>query len=538
MKKGHSDRKYRKSIVSQIVLSFVGVMGLILLLCWIGNNLFLERYYLYSRKKAITNAYNNLNEIVSDESLDSEQIDIKLALLSEKDSTEILILDPDTLAEKYTGKDPSILRRDLWDHLFGHVDNEEETSASFFSKPNNENISKGSISSKSNAADEQTQELGIKGVKKEILISTDEYEMCISRDMRNDREYIDLWGNLQNDDLFIIRMPIESIQSSVNIANQFIGYIGFVELCLSILLIIFVSGKFTKPILELAEISGKMANLDFDAKYMSGGDNEIEYLGDNINKLSENLEHTIAELKSANIELQKDIEKKVQVDEMRREFLSNVSHELKTPIALIQGYAEGLLEGISDDPESMNYYCEVIVDEAAKMDNMVKKLLTLNQLEFGNDSVTMERFDIAAIVHNCVMSSEILLKQNGISINITGDEPIYAWGDEYKAEEVVVNYLSNAINHCAGEKKIDVTITEQTEYVRVSVHNTGAPIPEDCIEHIWEKFYKVDKARTRAYGGNGIGLSIVAAICNSMHQKYGVDNDDDGVTFWFELDRK
>lgn len=541
MEKRISNRKYRKSVVSQIVISFVGVMGIILILCWIGNNLFLERYYLYSRKNAITNAYYKLNEIVTDENLDTDEIETKLELLSEKDSTEILILNPDTQTEKYTGKDPSILRRDLWDHLFGHIDDDDPKTESFFSKNGETN--------ETNAPDIQEREaiddaigkdngLRIKGEKKEILISTDDYEMCISQDIRNGSEYIDLWGNLENDDLFIIRMPIESIQSSVSIANRFIGYIGLVELCVSILMIIFVTRKFTKPILELAEISGKMAELDFEAKYTSGGDNEIEFLGDNINKLSENLEYTIAELKSANIELQKDIEEKVQIDEMRREFLSNVSHELKTPIALIQGYAEGLQEGITDDPESMSYYCEVIVDEAAKMNSMVKKLLTLNQLEFGNDAVTMDRFDVAALIKSCVATTEILTKQNGITVDVPDDDSVYAWGDEFKAEEVLVNYLSNAINHCENEKRIEVKLEEKEDSIRVSVFNTGKNIPDESIEHVWEKFYKVDKARTRAYGGSGIGLSIVEAICKSMKQDYGVYNTDDGVTFWFELDRK
>ena len=140
--------------------------------------------------------------------------------------------------------------------------------------------------------------------------------------------------------------------------------------------------------MELVRISGKMIQLDFDAKYTGNSKTEIALLGKNINELSETLENTISELKSANNELKRDIERKNKIDEMRIEFLSNVSHELKTPIALIQGYAEGLKEGISEDEESKDFYCEVIMDEAAKMNNMVKKLLTLNQLEFGNDTVT------------------------------------------------------------------------------------------------------------------------------------------------------
>ena len=219
---------------------------------------------------------------------------------------------------------------------------------------------------------------------------------------------------------------------------------------------------------------------------------------------------------------------------MRKEFLANVSHELKTPIALIQGYAEGLQEEINDDPESRQFYCDVIVDEAAKMNNMVKKLLTLNQLEFGNDVVAMERFDLTALVKNYIQSAAILTKQHEITVRMEEYPPIYAWADEFKIEEVFMNFFSNAVNHCEDDKIIEVKMEQKDGKVRVSVFNTGKPIPEDSIHHIWEKFYKVDKARTREYGGSGVGLSIVKAIMESMNQQFGVNNYNNGVEFWFE----
>ena len=222
---------------------------------------------------------------------------------------------------------------------------------------------------------------------------------------------------------------------------------------------------------------------------------------------------------------------------MRREFLANVSHELKTPIALIQGYAEGLLESVNDDPESRGFYCEVIMDEAGRMNTMVQKLLTLNQLEFGNDVVSMERFDIAALIRNYLQSADILTKQDGIQVCMEDYPSMYVWGDEFKTEEVFMNYFSNAVNHCEGERRIVVTLESKEEVVRVGVYNTGQPIPVEALPHLWEKFYKVDKARTREYGGSGVGLSIVKAIMESMNRHYGVENREDGVFFWFELER-
>jgi signal transduction histidine kinase len=279
--------------------------------------------------------------------------------------------------------------------------------------------------------------------------------------------------------------------------------------------------------------------LDFEAKYRSGGQNEIGVLGANFNLMSEKLEEAVSELKNANYELQKDIEQKEKLENMRTEFIGNVSHELKTPIALIQGYAEGLKEGISDSPESREFYCDVIIDEANKMNQLVKNLLTLNQLEAGEE-VVLERFDIVELVRGIIQSNDIRIQQKEADVRFHAKDSLYVWADELKVEQVFLNYFSNALNHVDNEKVIDVRIEsdEERAKAKVTVFNTGKQIPEEDLEEIWDKFYKVDKARTREYGGHGIGLSIVKAILDSFHQEYGVVNYENGVAFWFELDLK
>ena len=255
--------------------------------------------------------------------------------------------------------------------------------------------------------------------------------------------------------------------------------------------------------------------------------------------MSDKLEQNISQLKTANLELKKDIDKKEKLEQMRSDFLSNVSHELKTPIALIQGYAEGLKEGISDDPESMEFYCDVIIDESNKMNEMVKKLLTLNQIEFGDEETVLERFDIVELLNSVISANTLRASQKDISITFSAPEKnMYVWADEYKIEEVVTNYISNAINHCDFDMKIVVRTQRIGDNIRVFVFNTGKHIPDEDIDNIWIKFYKVDKARTREYGGNGIGLSIVKAIMDSLGKECGVMNVDGGVEFWFDLDAK
>jgi signal transduction histidine kinase len=167
---------------------------------------------------------------------------------------------------------------------------------------------------------------------------------------------------------------------------------------------------------------------------------------------------------------------------------------------------------------------------------LVKKLLTLNQLEYGTAPLEFARFDLTAVIRAVLASTEILATQKEVTVEFTETEPMYVWADEYMVEEVLTNYISNAFHHVDGEKRIEVRMIPKGSRVRVSVFNTGAQIPEEDIDNIWIKFYKVDKARTREYGGSGIGLSIVKAIMEAHNQSYGVENHTSGVEFWFELD--
>ena len=491
----------KHSIKQEIALIFITVMAGTIILCWVINNSFLEKFYIQNKKNAIKDAYYRMNEVLANGDITSEEYDLELRKTCDMYNIGLLVIDAASNTVKSNTRDADKLMRRLYDNFF---------------KP---------------------------GSDMNYLDVGNNYYLANVMDKSTYTEYLEMWGVLDNGNLFLIRSPIESIRDSVKLSNQFLAYVGFIATVISAALIWFVTTRITRPIMELKNISEQMTKLNFETKYESRGQNEIDLLGRHINELSSTLERTISELKTENNELQRDIEKKEQIDEMRKEFLSNVSHELKTPIALIQGYAEGLVEGINDDDiESRNFYCEVIIDEAGKMNTMVKKLLDLNQLEFGKDVVTMERFDITALIRNFIASAEILISQNEVKVRLEEPEPIYVWADEFKTEEIIRNFFSNAMNHVSGDRIIEIKYQlieqESANKVRIRVFNTGEPIPEESLAHIWEKFYKVDKARTREYGGSGVGLSIVKAIMESMNQRYGVINYTNGVEFWFELETK
>ncbi len=402
--------------------------------------------------------------------------------------------------------------------------------------------------------------------RRNILKQANNYIIYSIHDYRTDASFIDMLGlfegnestagstgqdnaedstsndnlphNKKADNIVLLRANFDSIEESAAVANQFLAYIGIAAVLLGSLAMFIFSKKFTKPILEMAGIAKSMSDLNFEVKYKVETKDEIGELGISINTLSDKLESTITELKQVNNELLTDIQKKTEIDEMRKEFLSNVSHELKTPISLIQGYAEGLKENINEDEESRDFYCEVIIDEANKMNQLVKKLLSLNELEFGNNQVEFERFDLVAMIRTVLNSTEILFKQKEVTLHFDQEEPVYVWADEFLIEQVVTNYINNALNHVSGSKIIEIKLIPREDTLRIAVFNTGDNIPEEDLEKIWIKFYKVDKARTREYGGSGIGLSIVKAIMKSHNQECGVINRSVGVEFWFELATK
>ena len=485
------------SLTREIAIIIFGLVAGTVVLCWILNTVFLERYYVFNKQNSLEDGFEVIDSASASGSLEEAAFDVTFENLCANGNITVLIINSDRTIVRSSVNDPQKMMIEFMDIIFG-------------------------------------------GQNEKVTVLAQEQNYIIQRrtDSRLNSEYLVLYGTLSNGNMILMRSALESIRESVKISNQFLLYIGILAIAASAVVVTLVSRRVTNPILELTNISKRMTELDFEAKYHSRRSrlNEIDELGAHMNEMSQTLENTISELKSANNQLLIDIEKKNQIDLMRKEFLSNVSHELKTPLALIQGYAEGLKECINDDEESRNFYCEVIMDEAEKMNLMVKKLLTLNQLESGGESVTMERFNLTELVQGVLHSVEILLEQNEITVTEPPKEPVYVWADEFMVEEVITNYLSNAIHYAKGEKEISIGYQMRGSLVRVSVFNTGDPILEEDIDKVWTKFYKVDKARTREYGGSGIGLSIVKAVMEAFHQECGVINRENGVEFWFELD--
>ncbi len=485
----------RHTIRFKYTMILVGVVASVILASWMFINLCLEPFYMQSKQRTLIQSHEQLESQLSNDGTVTDETKMYLRRIKENYNIEIF----------------------LWD----------SSQNVLYSSSNADALKNGNDPLSYILGRQQTVQL---------LKSTDEYQINKTYDSNLEAYYMEMFSTYTGGSFSIMRVPLQSIEETVNLVDRFHIYIALGVAFIGIVAAWFLTKNMTAPILRLSSLADRMARLDFTAKYEGGDDNEIGVLGRNMNHMSEQLEKTILELKTANLELKRDIEQKTKIDEMRQEFLSNVSHELKTPIALVQGYAEGLREGISDDPESMEWYCDVIIDEASKMNNMVKKLLTLNQIEAGREQISMEHFDLISMIEGVLNSYRILIEQKEAQVELHSPESLYIWADEYMAEEVIRNYVGNALNHLDGERKISITVEKRDTKARIYVKNTGKPIPEEDIGRVWDKFYKVDKARTREYGGSGIGLSIVRAVMESHNCGYGVENQEDGVAFFCEFD--
>lgn len=461
------------------------------------NTTLLGYIYVFYKQKAMIDAFHTFNEATVDDELYSDDYYWTFEAINSKENLSTIVISADGSVCLASQNDYDLIKSQMYMILFGGI-----------------------------------------GERPWLNQENEDYSIERLTDERNNQEYLILWGTLDDGNIVMMRTTIASLQESAKITNRFLIFVGALGILVSVFVARFLSRYLTKPLKELSDISEKMTELDFNAKYIPRTPgNEVDKLGIHMNKLSETLEEAIGDLKQANNELQHDLEIKDKTEEMRKEFLSNVSHELKTPIAVIQGYAEGLAEGVIEDKESQQYYCEVIVDEAKRMNTMVKQLLALNQIEYGHDNVNMEHISLKAVVDGVVSANKILAEQSEVKLVVEEFKDVLVWADEFFAEQVLSNYITNGIHYAKYQKQVRIKVVEQESDVRICVFNTGDPIPEESLNRIWEKFYKVDKARTRAYGGSGIGLSVVKAVMDSFHKDCGVTNYENGVEFWFELDK-
>ena len=506
-------KKFSHSLRVKITLIILLLISILLLSIGILNNFGLTWYYQNEKVSEIHEAYLKLDNEVKKLSEDGQTI-----IGESEDSESVVNERVSNIILDYSNKHNITIA--LVDSMTNKAIYSSQREGDMFL----DRIQEGFIGNKN-----------IK--KKDILYKSDNYTIILHNTPQNS-SFIEGFGYCSdNQTIVIMSTPVAGLKESVNISNKFLIYVAIIGFIITVIITFLITKMITSPILQLAEISNKMGKLDFTARYDGKRSDEIQTLGQNMNYMSDRLKKAISKLQEANEVLKEDIKRKEAIDEMRKDFIANVSHELKTPIALIQGYAEGLNEGLCEDEESRKYYTEVIMDESEKMNKMVKQLLTLSSLESGNSILHKENFNMTSLTEGVLSSISILIGEKNVKVDFDTSRDVFLYADEFKIEEVVTNYISNAIHHVNDNGTIKIDVSEDERNVYFSVYNTGNQIPEKDLANVWEKFFKVDKAHSRSYGGSGIGLSIVKAIVEAHGGAVKVVNKSDGVEFGFKIPR-
>lgn len=493
----------KRSIRSKLFASIGLILIFFIFLLWILNNLYLGKYYIQKKKNSLIDSAKQINKLY-DGNISSVQLE--LDKISNMLSSNIEIRDTNGQVVYRSAR-----RMGQWGDNGG---------------PDNRHLKNGYGSRP--APPPMQGSLGNYAVNV--------YNIDTQRDTQLQIDFLTLLTGLNNGYSLSIRTPILSINESVATANNFILFTGIIILIIGGIWAYIFSRRFTKPILELNAITRKISKLDFSEKCSVSGKDEVGQLGESINHLSEELNKAMTELNIKNAKLEEDIDRERKIDEMRKEFISNVSHELRTPISIIQGYSEGLVSNVAESDEDRQFYCDVIMKEADKMNKLVKDLLDISQIESGYFVLEKTDFDLKELLNYVVNRFKIVIKEKNITLDFNMPENILVNGDMMRIEQVVTNYLTNAMNHVDDKKSVKLITELSGKKVRVNIFNSGNNIPDEAIEKIWGSFYKVDKARTRAYGGYGLGLSIVKAIMDMHGNAFGVRNIAGGIIFWFELD--
>jgi len=327
---------------------------------------------------------------------------------------------------------------------------------------------------------------------------------------------------------------LQPVNEAMLVLKDYYVYALIIVFLVIILLSFYYSKIIVKPLIKINRVTKKMANFDFSEKLPVAADDEIGGLSSSINTLSVNLKDRIDRLNVANTKLQQDIERERQLEKTRKEFISGVSHELKTPLSVIRSFAEGIQDGVSKDT---TYYTNVILEETENMNRLIVEMLELAKLESGTYKLEMSTFSIGELIQQVYTKLLFSMEEKHLQVDIHADSSLFVKANRSRIEQVVVNLLSNAIRYTPDGERIHVSVVETEDTVKIEIENTGNPIPEESLEKIWDRFYRLDASRSRHTGGTGLGLSIVKNILDLHRAEYGVYNTTNSVVFYFNLQK-
>lgn len=478
----------KKSIRARLFLYTIGLVMFILALLFIMNSFYFEKYYLGLKKNQLSSTADEIEELLQGDH-PSEEIYARLEEIESEAGIKIAL---------FSGEMNNIYSSFARGRMAG---------------------------SPWNLINRQIIE-----ILQDKDVTFGEYEHPMTGTV-----FLTYAKKLEGGYIAILQIPMAAVEESISANHTFHIYAAAITLIIGLIGALIFSKGFVRPILDIADIARRVEKLDFSKKYEGGRQDEIGLLGESINSMSDRLEGVIESLNTANEQLRVEIEKEKRIDMMRKDFIAAVSHELKTPVALIQGYSEGLRDNIANESKK-TFYCDVIEDEARRMGALVNELLELSRLESGSMKLELSRFGLEELVQAVAAKYTLMAEERGVELEIQNpDSVIELDADREKIERVLVNYLDNAFKNVDSGGKIALRLLQYDKGVRLEVENTGSSIPEKELDMIWNQFYKLDKSRSRSLGGSGLGLSIVKEIASLHKGTCGAYNSETGVVFWLEI---
>ena len=322
-----------------------------------------------------------------------------------------------------------------------------------------------------------------------------------------------------NDKVYIfLNSSIQPLDASIRLLKSQFLYISLIILSVSLIIGYFISRLISKPIVDISKEARKLADGNFNVKFST--DSKID---------------EIAELAST-LDLAKNELSKT--DELRRDLLANVGHDLKTPLTMIKAYAEMIKDFENMSVQKRNENLNIIIEETDRLNVLVSDILDLSKLQANTYELKIEEFDLDKLIRDVIKRYYILIDSEGYEFIYENEESIMVMGDKKRIEQVVYNLINNAINYTGDDKKVYIELVNGKKKVTVKIRDTGKGIKKEDIKYIWNKYYHNEKKHKRNAYGTGLGLSIVKTILDSHNYKYGVDSKiNKGTTFYFEINK-
>lgn len=317
---------------------------------------------------------------------------------------------------------------------------------------------------------------------------------------------------------YVIIMPIDPIDATSTVITSQLLYITVISLIISTIIALFMSRRISKPIMNLNESAKKLEKGDYDVVFEKCGYDEIDALADTLNSATTSLEKT---------------------DEIRRELLANVSHDLKTPLTMIKAYSEMIRDLSGENKQKREAHLKVIIDETDRLTRLVNDMMDLSRIESGIIELNKEKFNFSETAKALIDTIKMSNMDTPHNIKYTIPDDLYVLADKTKIEQVLYNLIINAIKHSGeGKRKIDIKVTATQKRVKIEVKDDGVGISQENLKHIWDRYYKASESFTRNVQGSGLGLSIVKNILIKHSSDFGVDSQlGKGTTFYFDLER-